>query len=91
MAKKVKKLSHDFFEEESFFDREEPRKEFWKKYDIVKQNSDSVQVLMYYGLGGMGKTSLLRQIEKEIDDKNEGIIREYYDLNDGQDSVVILR
>ena len=46
---------------------------------------------MYYGLGGMGKTSLLRQIEKEIDDKNEGIIREYYDLNDGQDSVVILR
>lgn len=91
MAKKVKKLSHDFFEEESFFDREEPRKEFWKKYDIVKQSSDAVQVLMYYGLGGMGKTSLLRQIEKEIDNKNEGIIREYYDLNDGQDSVVILR
>lgn len=90
MAKKTRKSSREIFEEETFFDRDKAREKFWERYECVKNNGD-FQVLMFYGLGGMGKTSLLHQIAKEIDANQEGTIWEYYDHNDGQDSVVVLR
>ena len=39
-----------------FTDREEPRKSFWKNYDLVKDDlhdDGDIRVLMYYGIGGM--------------------------------------
>ena len=92
MAKKTKRMTRDLFEEKTFFDRDEARRAFWERYEIVKNDSEgNFQVLMYYGLGGMGKTSLLQQIGKEIDEKNENILWEYYDFNEGQDSVIVLK
>ena len=45
-----------------FTDREEPRKIFWGKYNLMKSQMNdetSIQVISYYGFGGIGKTSLL--------------------------------
>lgn len=92
MGKKTRKNCKDIFTEEVFLDREIARATFWKCFDTVENDDDgNFQVIMYYGLGGMGKTSLLRQIEKEIDARKKKIIWEHYDFNDGQDPVVVLR
>lgn len=90
MAKKTKKNTRELFEETRFFDRDIQRKAFWERYDLVKEEQ-SFQVIMYYGLGGMGKTSLLHQIEKEMDAHSDKIMWGYYDLNDGQDCIVVLK
>ena len=55
-----------------FTDREEPRKAFWNRYNTVKNelNTDAdVHVLNYYGVGGIGKSSLLKKIKEEMDEK----------------------
>ena len=56
-----------------FTDREEPRKSFWKLFEKLKANiseGDDIQVLSYYGIGGIGKTSLLRKLMAEMNEKN---------------------
>ena len=57
-----------------FTDREEPRKSFWKLFEKLKANiseGDDIQVLSYYGIGGIGKTSLLRKLMAEMNEKIE--------------------
>lgn len=51
-----------------FTDREEPRNIFWERYKKLAADMDSgsVSVLGYYGVGGIGKTTLLKQIEIEL-------------------------
>lgn len=51
-----------------FTDREEPRKAFWKQYDKMAQEGSTI--LVYYGTGGVGKSSLLKKIIEEMDAKN---------------------
>lgn len=53
-----------------FTDREEPRKAFWDTYKTVKPNS--YEVIAYYGTGGIGKTTLLKKIASEMDERIEG-------------------
>ena len=53
--------------EELFTDREEPRKAFWDLYDSM-ENGD-YEVLTYYGIGGIGKTSLLYKLCEELKEK----------------------
>ena len=49
MAKKTKRMTRDLFEEKTFFDRDEARRAFWERYEIVKNDSEgNFQVLMYY-------------------------------------------
>lgn len=50
-----------------FTDREEPRKAFWELYDSM-ENGD-YEVLTYYGIGGIGKTSLLYKLCGELKEK----------------------
>ena len=90
MGKKTIRKNIVPIEEEPFFDRDEARKEFWRCYDEVKETGN-FQVIMYYGIGGMGKSSLLHQIEKEVKERDKKSVYVYYDFNDGQDSVVVLR
>lgn len=52
--------------ENLFTDREEPRKAFWKLYNEMEPGD--YEVITYYGIGGIGKTTLLRQIGKEMDE-----------------------
>ncbi len=90
MAKKTKKIVKDLFTEEVFVDREEARSIFREKYDLVKANQD-FQVVMYYGWGGIGKTSLLHKLEQDTKAENVDVIWEYYDFNEGQDAISVLR
>ena len=52
--------------ERIFTDREEPRAAFWKNYDICKQDiaqdEGDIHVLSYYGIGGIGKSRLLKKL-----------------------------
>ncbi len=66
-----------------FTDREEPRKSFWKKYHGLS-NDDTIQVLSYYGIGGIGKTSLLKKLIQEMDEKLYKPYYVYYDFKYGQ-------
>lgn len=57
-----------------FTDREEPRKAFWNKYEIMKNNMEAqiispISVISYYGFGGIGKSSLLLKLKEEIENK----------------------
>ena len=53
--------------EQLFTDREEPRKAFWDIYDNM--SAGEYMVLSYYGIGGIGKTTLLKQLIKELYEK----------------------
>ena len=62
MGLKVRKQNSTSQASRIFTDREEPRKSFWKKYDEFKSimHDGDVRVLAYYGIGGIGKSSLLK-------------------------------
>ena len=48
-----------------FTDREEPRAAFWKEYAALKEEMSGepyIHVLHYYGIGVIGKTSLLNSL-----------------------------
>ena len=64
-ADKYKK--NDVSAEELFTDREEPRKAFWDIYESMQPGA--YEVLSYYGLGGIGKTSLLIKLCHELEEK----------------------
>ena len=55
-----------------FTDREEPRAAFWQQYrrleEEIAQEEANVHVLTYYGIGGIGKSSLLKKIMEEMDE-----------------------
>ncbi len=90
MTKKTKKETREVLVEDVFLDRDKARKEFWNRYEMVDKAGD-FQIVMYYGLGGMGKTSLLHEIEREIEDKKINAIWEHYDFSDGHDPVTVLK
>jgi tetratricopeptide (TPR) repeat protein len=76
-----------------FADREEPRYSFWKSYDKCKQNmasGEEVQVLTYYGIGGIGKTSLLMHLISEMNERIERPMSVYVDFNVIQETRAVL-
>ena len=71
-----------------FTDREEPRATFWKNYKHFKQEMQSdgeIRVLAYYGIGGIGKSSLLNRLQEEIEEKIVQPKYVYFDFNIAQD------
>ena len=50
-----------------FTDRVEPRKVFWETYE--EKQSDKIDVITYYGMGGIGKSTLLRKLLSELKEK----------------------
>lgn len=73
-----------------FTDRDEPRESFWKKYDqaveSIQTGESDVSVLSFYGIGGIGKTSLLRQLRTEMKEKRDNSQYVYFDFTNQQDS-----
>lgn len=66
-----------------FTDREEPRKVFWDKYTkkLDNMNKDnSIQVISYYGYGGIGKSSLLNKLREELKEKAPSSKYEFLDF-----------
>jgi len=77
-----------------FTDRTEPRKAFWDKYNYMKENInnlDDVYIFNYYGVGGIGKSSLLRKIEKELESSKDKNYFAFCDLETKQDVYTILK
>ena len=68
-----------------FTDREEPRAAFWQQYrrleGEIAQEEANVHVLTYYGIGGIGKSSLLKKIMEEMDERVEDPLYVYFDFN----------
>lgn len=52
-----------------FVDRVEPRHAFWQAFSAAQQGLEEPLVLHYYGVGGMGKTSLHSQLGKELQER----------------------
>lgn len=78
-----------------FTDREEPRKVFWDTYSQFKENisnsqENDIKIITYYGIGGIGKTRLLRQIKTELLDRIDKPLQVYIDLEDNPDMLVVL-
>ena len=65
MLSKIKALSSINATKE-FTDRDEPRNIFFKAFNEYKNNEKKLNVLMFYGIGGIGKTSLLNDFKKSI-------------------------
>ena len=76
-----------------FTDREEPRESFWKNYRQYKelmQGEGEVKVLAYYGIGGIGKTTLLHKLENEMQEHIREPKHVYFDFNIAQDARTVL-
>ncbi len=77
-----------------FTDRTEFREAFWNKYNLMKENInniDDVYILNYYGLGGIGKSGLIRELEKELTQNENKPYYMFYDFQVGQDVYSILK
>lgn len=74
-----------------FTDREEPRKAFWNKYETFKKVMETddcdVCILTYYGIGGIGKSSLLKKLQSEMDEKIKKPQYVYFDFYTYKDSL----
>ncbi|NBK98318.1 MAG: hypothetical protein EOM50_09895 [Erysipelotrichia bacterium] len=82
-----------------FTDREEPRKVFWKHFDDHSQylcdrakgkeaTNKSSNAILYYGVGGIGKTRLLKKLKQELFNlrsaANDKVVFELYFSNSGK-------
>lgn len=91
---KLNRNNNEIKMERVFTDREEPRKAFWIKYNGMKQNLkqlEDVYILNYYGVGGIGKSSLLRELQKELVEKEEKPYFLLYDFQNNQDIYATLK
>ena len=76
-----------------FTDREEPRASFWKNYERCKNNMNGdgeIRVLTYYGIGGIGKTTLLKKLQEELSEKDVNSKSVYFDFDILQESRGVL-
>ena len=80
-------------DDQNFVDRIEPRKAFWNRYSQMVDEDSAI--ITFYGAGGIGKTALLKKLEKEIKhrDKVTKIKCKYvkYDLNISTDPREVLK
>lgn len=79
---------------EIFTDREEPRKVFWNHFDALsaqmKDASDPSMghAILYYGIGGIGKTTLLDMLEFEQEKRGKDVCRHVrYDFDRNKHAV----
>ena len=65
----------DTIVKKAFTDRDEPRKLFWEWYEKASAHRDDFFVLSYYGIGGIGKSSLINQLCRELTDRSKLYIK----------------
>ena len=67
-----------------FTDREEPRKVFWEKYNQmlndINNEKSPIQVISYYGFGGIGKSALLHKLNEELKEQANNSKVEFIDF-----------
>lgn len=70
-----------------FTDREEPRAAFWNLYHALEP--DEIEIIHYYGVGGIGKSSLLKQLQLELTEYgNEKYIEYNFESKKAKDMVL---
>ena len=62
----MKERNRKKVESELFTDREEFRSIFWQTLQKLDESKNGFERIAYYGMGGVGKTWLLRQLEREV-------------------------
>lgn len=77
--------------EKIFTDREEPRASFWNAYEEIVQDIENFKVLTYYGIGGIGKTTLMSKLAQEMDSKNVKYVSLNFERYESLSKVLILR
>lgn len=65
----------DIVAENLFTDRTSLREAFWNMYDALEDGQ--YDVINFHGVGGIGKTSLLRQLGKELEERDGCSKRDY--------------
>lgn len=66
-----------------FSDREEPRLTFWRHYEEMKSQlagPSDIKVIAYYGIGGVGKSSLLKKLMEELQEQIKKPLFVHHDL-----------
>lgn len=74
-----------FLADKQFTDREGPRKLFQQKTKDIKDRSlaeQSYDVMMYYGVGGIGKSSLQKQLKKDLLERESEALHTSLDFKD---------
>ena len=70
------KTEETFFQSKSlefkFTDREEPQKLFWEKYDHLDLSRNEHDIIHFYGIGGIGKTALLKRLRNDLVSRKNG-------------------
>lgn len=82
----IKKDINDLFNNKQisairkFTDRTDFIEAFWSNMN----NREDLRILNYYGIGGIGKTALRKEIIKQISENNEGILSAYIDFEENE-------
>lgn len=78
-----------------FTNREQQLEIFWNQYktcqESMKTGDPDISVLMYYGIGGIGKSALIEKIISEMKEKLSNPQYVYYDFNVKQDKRSVLK
>ena len=90
----ARKRDHKKTEEELFTDREKFRDVFWNTLITNSENPVDSKCLTFYGNGGVGKTWLLKELDREVNaeshDNKDKYRTIYYDFETSTDIVVSL-
>ncbi len=95
MAKKINRNKNLIKANKVFTDREVPREVFHNEYNLMKHNIQlgtevDPRIITYYGIGGIGKSTLLKQIQKELIEKEESPFYTYYDFEQSSNMISVL-
>ena len=78
-----------------FTDREEPRNTFWQQYNAavadLSNEDEDIRVIHYYGVGGIGKTSLLKKLMEEMNQQLTKPLYAHYNFESGTDTRDVLK
>ena len=77
--------------EKIFTDREAPREAFWKLYQEISNDMESYKVLTYYGIGGIGKTTLIAKLIQEVNNKKGKYVSLNFERYESLSKILILR
>ena len=78
-----------------FTDRIEARKIFWNEYEILNNEIkngilENKHIINYHGIGGMGKTTLINQLIKELTEKDKENIHIFLDIENFNNTLDVL-
>lgn len=75
---------------ELFTDRTEPQKAFWDKYEKMTAEQGMIDIIHYYGVGGIGKTTLLKKLVDDLLEKgNKNVIMYSFESNQKKDEFIL--